>query len=379
MEHSVQPLETPGGEGDSVRQTSVFVVGMLTRKEDTRGNRRTEMTRVLQIPGTHPYIEQSVAGTAGPDFGSPTGIPSPAMDLSWLSEHHRELDAVHLHFGFEHLDPEQLQAWVDALMGFGLPLVYTAHDLRNPHQLSAEPHDRHLDILIPSAAAVFTLTPGAADEIRRRWGRLAEVVAHPYVIDPASRPARPGTDRVVGIHLKDLRRNVIEPDQIVAAALAGAIAGHGRLRVDVHPGVLDRSELAGLRRLGAAGELELAVHHRFSDQELAAYLAGLHVAVLPYRFGSHSGWLEACRDVGTRVVSPVSGFYAQQWDDVVTYHNDEATGLDAGSLTEAVRQALLRPVAGPVDADFRYRQRAEVRAVHTRVYADLASRHRVTS
>ena len=36
------------------------------------------------------------------------------------------------------------------------------------------------------------------------------------------------------------------------------------------------------------------------------------VSVLPYRFGTHSGWLEACFDLGTAVIAPSCGFYKQQ-------------------------------------------------------------------
>ena len=43
-----------------------------------------------------------------------------------------------------------------------------------------------------------------------------------------------------------------------------------------------------LADLAAAGEIDLRPHPRFDDRELIAYLAGLDVAVLPYRFGTHS-------------------------------------------------------------------------------------------
>ena len=36
------------------------------------------------------------------------------------------------------------------------------------------------------------------------------------------------------------------------------------------------------------------------------------MSVLPYRFGTHSGWLEACFDLGTAVIAPSCGFYRQQ-------------------------------------------------------------------
>ena len=52
------------------------------------------------------------------------------------------------------------------------------------------------------------------------------------------------------------------------------------------------------------------------------YLASLDVSVLPYRFGTHSGWLEACRDLGTAVVAPTCGYYADQ-GPVLPYVHDE--------------------------------------------------------
>ena len=284
---------------------------------------------------------------------------------------------MHLHFGFEHLSADELGQWVQRLHRFGLPLVYTAHDLRNPHQLSARAHDRHLDVLIPNAAAVLTLTAGAAAHIRSRWGVPAQIVAHPYVIEPDRRPRRPASTRTVGIHLKDLRRNVIEPDRVIEAAARGARAGGGRLRVNLHPGVVDRPELSGTRALGEQGLLDLAVHERFSDEALASYLAELDVYVLPHRFGTHSGWLEACRDVGTRVVAPSCGFYGEQWPEVLTYGNDEACGLDAAGLGQAVALAL---TAGPVaaaPAHFRREQLSQVQAVHAQIYAHVTGRQAV--
>jgi len=75
------------------------------------------------------------------------------------------------------------------------------------------------------------------------------------------------------------------------------------------------------------------------DAELWTYLAGLDVSVLPYRFGTHSGWLEACRDLGTTVIVPSCGYFAEQ-GPVVTYVHDE-DDYDGGSLQSAVEEAGL--------------------------------------
>lgn len=339
------------------------------------------MTRVLSIPGSHPYVDLCLSGHALTTAGSPVGIPSPALDPAWLAAHRHEFDTVHLHFGFEHLGVAGLKDWLETAAALDLPVVFTVHDLRNPHQLDRRPHDRQLDLLMDSAAAVLTLTDAAAAEIRHRWSRVAQVVEHPYVVPPHQRPpATPAgarTGRIVGLNLKSLRRNIIEPDRVVSAVLEGASEAGGRLRVDVQAGGFERyGELDGTRRLAAEGRLDLHVHPRFTDAELAQYLTDLDVLVLPYRFGTHSGMLEACRDVGTRVVAPNCGCYREQWDDVIEYRSDERIGLDERSLSAAVAEALRRRPPAPVDATSRDGQLAVVRRVHARVHIEAASRSR---
>ena len=107
-------------------------------------------------------------------------------------------------------------------------------------------------------------------------------------------------------------------------------------------------------------------------------MTGLSASILPNRWGTHSGWLEACRDAGTRVVAPSCGFYAQQWREVVTYTHDEQQGLDAASLGAALSQALTLPLP-PVDGARRRARRAQrMASIHARIYAGLArpARHR---
>ena len=71
------------------------------------------------------------------------------------------------------------------------------------------------------------------------------------------------------------------------------------------------------------------MHDYFTDDELWDYLSSLDVSVLPYRFGTHSGWLEACFDLGTIVLAPDCGYYAEQ-RPCVTY-------AVPGSRTRAAR------------------------------------------
>jgi hypothetical protein len=119
-----------------------------------------------------------------------------------------------------------------------------------------------------------------------------------------------------------------------------------------------------------ARELEVV---RCADRDRPAALQQVHVAVLPERSGTHSRDLEVCRDVGTRVVAPRGGWFAQQWSEVVTYGDDERGAPDPVSLSAAVAAALTRPMPRPADRTWRREQAEAVAQVHRDVYAQVAA------
>jgi len=322
---------------------------------------RTGVITVASVPANHVYVrhltspdgDDGVRRLADP---RPCGAPSdqsvwwpPVMlDPEWIERHHAEFDVFHLHFGFDAQSVENLAGVVRSLREHGKPLVQTVHDLRNPHHGDRAAHDAHLDILVPAADHLVTLTPGAAAVIAQRWGRAAQVLPHPHVVDLAAleTPRAARDEVVVGAHLKSLRANmsclpVLDILATAIAAMPGVV-----LRVDVHTEVLDRGSrhhdaglVAWLEKASQRGRLRLEVHDFFTDEQLWSYLRDeIDVSVLPYRFGTHSGWLEACHDLGTTVVAPDCGFYAQQ-RPCLTYGHDEQHGLDAASLTAAVTAA----------------------------------------
>lgn len=140
----------------------------------------------------------------------------------------------------------------------------------------------------------------------------------------------------------------------VIRALAGVVPDlpGGRLRVDIHHDVFDADGTRHdptfaryLLRAAARAEIDLRVHDCFSDAELWAYLESLDVSVLPYRFGTHSGWLEACFNLGTTVIAPSCGYFAEQ-HPCLSYRHDEA-GLDASSLADAGKTTRGLPCAEP--------------------------------
>lgn len=321
------------------------------------------------------------------------------LEPAWIGRHAKEFDVFHVHFGFDALTPEALQEIVDALRSLGKPLVYTVHDLTNPHHDTTAAHDAHLDVLIPGADALLTLTPGAADEVERRWGRRPIVVPHPHIVEQhelAEALAEPAGDRTgdragragpeakfhVGVHAKSLRASM-DPLPVVEALVELAERDAGLVvHVNGHRDILEPGGAkfepvlaARLQDLAEAGRIELSIHDYLSDAQLWRYLAALDASVLPYRFGTHSGWLEACLDLGTAVIAPNVGYYADQ-GPVFCYERDATGGLDAASLQAALQAARRSP---PVrhSPEWRAAQRAEIAAVHAEVYASVLTPERV--
>jgi len=302
--------------------------------------------------------------------------PPTMLNTEWIEEHCLDFDVFHLHFGFDAHDAQHLRNITSTLHRHGKPFVYTVHDLRNPHHETPTAHDAHLEVLVRSADALITLTPGAAEQIAHRWGRHAVVIPHPHVVDFARmerpRAAEP-TRFVVGVHAKSVRASMLPLPVIRALVPVVAELRGAELLVDVHCDVFERQGARhdpDLRKFleteSDEGRLRLAVHDCYSDVELEDYLQSLDLSVLPYRFGTHSGWLEACYDLGTTVLAPDCGFFAQQ-RRCLTFSTDEI-GIDAASLQHAVRHAYERRPQWRATVSERSREREEIARAHREVY-----------
>lgn len=339
--------------------------------------------RIASVPSGHVYVrhlsdprhsDDVVRLPDPPVPGARPGQwwPHPMLEARWVYGHASDFDVFHIHFGYDHCTPAQLRALVTALREMAKPLAVTVHDLRNPHHHDPAPHAAALDVLVPSADAVLTLTPGAAAAIAARWGREATVVAHPHVVgaELLGRPRPPHTGFLVGLHAKSVRANADPVPVAQALAIAVADLPEARLRVDAHDDERGRAVAAALPGV------DVRLHPEFSDAELWAYLSGLDLAVLPYRFGTHSGWLEACHDLGTAVAAPSCGFYAEQAPCLSFTHDENR--LDAASLITAVRTAYASRPCWRATPEDRAVQRRDVAAAHARIYRSLLvarSRH----
>jgi hypothetical protein len=151
-----------------------------------------------------------------------------------------------------------------------------------------------------------------------------------------------------------------------------------RLRLDLDDGAraspraaeVDDHRLAAYRAAG----VDVRVHPCFDDAELSTYLADVDVLILPYRFGTHSGWVEAAYDAGVHAVVPDCGYFHEQHHSPVFRYGPGV--FEPTSLRDAVEVAVRRVGGGGVPADeARRRRRADerrlVRDAHARLYRQV--------
>lgn len=341
--------------------------------------------RVCTVPGRHPYVDRCLVGAAGViHCDDPAGStsyadpwrPSPVLEPQWIRAHAAEMDVIHVHFGFEHRAPQQLSQWVQELKQIGVPLVVTVHDLDNPHLTDQRLHHESLGVLIDAATTLVTLTPGAADEIGRRYGKTPRVVPHPHqfalnYVGTRSRPRAVRGGRI-GVNLRSLRPNVdAEAALRMLCHLPADWTAVVRVSAALPNGTCDHAggRIADQLRDGAAaGRWEVhGVPGWSSEYDLWEFVAGLDALLLPYRWGTHSGWVESCWDVGTEPVAPGIGHYADQHP--VTECAPDATAEIVHRALASIAPATDRELASR--ASERRREQREIAAGHALLYREV--------
>lgn len=319
----------------------------------SRGN-KPHIIRVASVPATHVYVRHlchplvdRLEDPSGDDLRTPCFL-SP----EWIRGHSDLFDVLHVNFGFEYYPTAQLIELCAALQDCRKGLAYTAHDLRNPNHSDPRKQNEVLDLWMSCADEIVTLTPSAAVDIRSKWGRSAHVIPHPHVIELddmgilQQARVRHWDGYRIGIHFKSMRPNMVGAP-LLRSALEAAQEDGFRLLIHVHHEVLDpRSDRHDgaltsliLDTVGASDSvMDLRVHKYFADDELWSFMLAVDAVLLPYVFGTHSGFLEACRDLGTTVIAPSCGAFADQGAQYV-FKANERTGIDVSSLKAAMRAA----------------------------------------
>ncbi|MFI8633395.1 glycosyltransferase [Microbacterium sp. NPDC077663] len=349
------------------------------------GAESTGAVTIVSIPAGHPYVRRTtsdpritvLADPVAPGADPAVWWPPAALDPDWIRAHAGDAAILHIHFGTESFPAGHLTACLDAAHAAGWPVVYTLHDLEHPQLGDSSAYLAQLDELMAGADAVTTLTVGAARAARERWGRHATVIPHPSVLPQAAAiELAVGAGRVVGLHLKDLRPSVDGPGAVrtlEVALTALRDAGHDvRGEVRLHRRVRDADAAAEVRALCAASTaLDLVEHERLADDDLFAALARLDACVLPYRHGTHSGWLELCWDLGVPVAAPRVGFLAEQHaDETVT----SFTPGDGAELATVLSGLWVAPSSRPA-SPARGALVDERRALRAVTDAGIAERH----
>ena len=111
------------------------------RPGSTRG---TGQVLVASVPANHVYVhhlaaerDDGVRRLPDPSPDDPRRSaqevwwPPVMLDPAWIDD--ADFDVFHLQFGFDAWEPDRLEQVVAALRRRRQPMVYTVHDLRNPH------------------------------------------------------------------------------------------------------------------------------------------------------------------------------------------------------------------------------------------------------
>jgi hypothetical protein len=279
---------------------------------------------------------------------------------------------AHLHFGFELIPRDLLGHWVDSLRRHGIGLVHTVHDLENPHLVQQTEFQELVGDLVAAADALVTLTDGAAAETARRWGRRPTVIAHPHVAD---HPFDGSVVRTVG-GLANLGMPRPNLDLDALSATADALAGEGcSFHVHIEPrGLAEASRIVRRRLEGLARHpaTQLIVAPRCSDDDLWLRLRRTMIVLLPYRWGTHSGLLEAARDCGAVPLAPQTvGHYVEQ---------GAAPYASPLHISDAIGALLRdRSLANPTSciAEQRMVERDTIAAAHDAIYRRLSVQGRM--
>lgn len=338
----------------------------------------TRLPRVLSYPPRHDYVDRLHGRAARlvhrdqpwprlPDF----------YDGDWLQAHARQWDVAHFHFGWEQYPPQQLERVLAAHRELQTPVVWTAHDLHNPHLAHRQADEPHRRLLAASADVVITLTDGAAGELHARFGCPAQVVVHGPLLSPceirrhrrAGRSA-PITERPLRVMLlaKSLRAN-LRWRACVEAVTGMPAAVPVLLDVHLHATAPARDEV---ERLATDPHVRLTVGPRLTRPSLLARLSQADALVLPYAWGTHSGLLELATDLGLQVVTTDVGHFGDQAPcHVVTTSQSR---LDPAALRTLLCR-LVDPAShlDPVTPQKRHNALREFVAAHAAIYATLGT------
>ena len=180
--------------------------------------------------------------------------PPVMLEPGWVTDNHDRFDVFHVHFGFDAIAPEDLRRVVEELEQHDKPLVYTVHDLRNPHHSEPTAHEKQQEVLVAAADSLITLTRGAARTISNAGVEMRWSCRIPTCLRSARiRLPRPGQSPfVVAVHAKSVRANMDLPPVLDALVPVIEALPDAVLQIDLHDEVFEPDSYWYAPELGAA-------------------------------------------------------------------------------------------------------------------------------
>jgi hypothetical protein len=236
-------------------------------------------------------------------------------------------DVLHIH-SLDYVTREDLDTILEKCSAARRGVVFTFHDLSPLHAEDDNDFQIKVEALCHAGAQFVFLTGGSRDVASARWKvPAARVVPHGLLLDPDSAAWESGRPREHGPQFAMYGR--WRPNRAYLATVLNWMLGvSSEQRGELHvllPGVADRAldepgeEVGDLLRLAVHGEgygMQVRLRPRILDADVLEFLSGMHVLLMPYRYGTHSGQLELAFDLGLAPVITNVGFYEEQWQPV---------------------------------------------------------------
>ncbi|MFI6062156.1 hypothetical protein [Streptomyces sp. NPDC051286] len=286
---------------------------------------RPEGMRVVHLPARTPYAwklrSRDFHILNGTELPSGDMVPT-AVDATWLLEHGplTWLDVLHLHhMDFE--DPATLERLLDACLGDGVKVVFTAHDTR-PMVGSAQDFTTRLRMLHSAEVGWVCLTEGSVTKLTEVLGQRpdAAVIPHGYVAAPeelAGLEREPrGSSRYLMFGASRASRDQLSPMTNWSLGITDPDSTlHVLLRAFSPADFADGGRAPLLLETARRDpRIRLTMRPYPTDAEVIEAGLASDALLLPYLWGSHSGQLELAFDLNLLPVCSLTGHLTEQYE-----------------------------------------------------------------
>ena len=272
--------------------------------------------RVLHVPFNTPYARKTIPSGVSLANGM-SNVPELAT-VEWAASLNNlhQYDICHVHF-FERTSAPMLSDCLRRCKEHDKRIVATLHDTFPIHGCDPHEYAKKIQILVEEADVVVALTAGSAKEIQSHYGTPRSMVRIPLgcVVSPTDPNWGSGAYLQTPVRFAafgSMRRNR-RIDLLVRAFENLQNDIDSRLDLLLRPiGTTTKRDLEIVRGYESS-RVSLRIQSIISDEEVAEFVAGCSILVLPYEWVCHSGQLELAFDMGVGVVAPNAGYLREQW------------------------------------------------------------------